>query len=102
MTAPRIVFGLAAALLIAFSSWMGWYKLHPQERGCAKSIELCKPPEHDKAKKDCRDVLDDIAARLGGSAGREAANCMLASETCNESLSCLSHADRRANELKRR
>ena len=96
----KVVFGIAAAFLIAFSAWMGWYKLHPQERGCAHSIALCKPPDGVKAAKDCREVLSDLRQRRGGSIERMAANCMLESESCNESLSCLSHADRRANELK--
>ena len=69
-------------------------------RACAKSIALCKPPNADKAMKDCRELMADIDQRLGGAMERMAGHCMVDAENCNDSLSCLSHADRRANEMK--
>jgi hypothetical protein len=92
----RIVFGLAALFVVAFTVWMGWYELHPQERGCAHSIALCKPKDLVAADKDCRDVLADIRVRLGLLQSRSTAQCMLDAQSCNESLSCMAHADRRA------
>ena len=102
MTTSRIIFVIAGAVVVAFSAWMGWYELHPQERGCAHSVALCKPPDAVKADKDCRDVLDDIGARLGGSESRSTAQCMVDAQSCNESLSCMAHADRRANGMRRK
>ncbi len=101
MTA-RIIYGLAAAVMIFFTVWLGWRKFHPQERGCLQSIAWCKPSDPAKAKADCITMLDDVGKRLGGSIERMTAECMLESMNCNESLACMAHADRRANELKQR
>jgi len=92
----RIVFALAALFVVAFTVWMGWYELHPQERGCAHSIALCKPKDSAAAEKSCRDVLADIGGRLGLWQGRATAQCMVDAQSCNESLACMAHADRRA------
>jgi hypothetical protein len=96
----KLIYALAALVMVAFTAWLGWRKLHPQERGCLQSIAWCKPADAAKAKVDCLAVLDDIGKRLGGSAERMTAKCMLDSMNCNESLSCMAHADRRANALK--
>jgi hypothetical protein len=98
----KIIFGLAAALLISFTALLGWRWLHPQERACAASVKVCKPNDAARAITTCREALDDIHTRLGSSIERSTAECMLGADTCNESLACLAHADRRANESKRR
>jgi hypothetical protein len=97
----KIIYAVAALVIVSFTAVLGWRHFHPQERGCARSIALCKPPDSEKSAKQCREVLTDIGQRLGGSIERMAAQCMLDSENCNESLACLSHADRRANALKK-
>jgi hypothetical protein len=99
MTA-KIIYALAAAVMIFFTAWLGWRSYHNQERGCAQSIAWCKPADVEKAKADCSAILDDIGQRLGRSNERLAAQCMIDSMSCNESLSCLAHADRRAKALK--
>ena len=99
MTA-KVIYGLAAAVMIFFTAWLGWRKFHPQERGCLQSIAWCKPADVEKAKVDCLGILDDIGQRLGRPNERLAAQCMIDSANCNESLACLAHADRRANALK--
>src|SRR5436305_11864270 len=99
MTA-RIIYALAAGVMIFITAWLGWRRLYNQERGCAQSVAWCKPADLAKAKTDCLAVLDDIGQRLGRSNERLTAQCMIDSMSCNESLSCLAHADRRANSLK--
>ena len=99
MTA-KIIYALAASVMIFITAWLGWRRIHNQERGCQQSIAWCKPADIDKAQRDCLGILDDIGKRLGSSNERLAAQCMIDSMSCNESLSCLAHADRRANALK--
>lgn len=101
MTA-KIIYALAAAVMIFMTAWLGWRRLHNQERGCAQSIAWCKPADAQKAKLDCLGILDEIGQRLGSSNERLTAECMIDSMSCNESLSCMAHADRRANSLKTR
>jgi hypothetical protein len=96
----KIIYGLAASVMIFITAWLGWRHFHPQERGCLQSIAWCKPAEVEKAKLDCVGVLDDIGKRLGASVERMTAQCMLESMSCNESLSCMAHADRRAHGLR--
>jgi len=101
MTA-KVIYGLAVGVLLFFTVWLSWRYLRPEERACRKSVQLCKPRDSAKSIEDCKNILEDTKGRLGGSIERMAAHCMLASESCNESLACLSHADRRANELKKK
>ena len=96
----KVIYVLAAAVMIFFTAWLGWRRFHNEERGCAQSIAWCKPAAVEKAKADCIAILDDIGQRLGRSNERLAAQCMIDSANCNESLACLAHADRRANALK--
>jgi hypothetical protein len=99
MTA-KIIYALAAAVMIFFTAWLGWRRMHNQERGCLQSIAWCKPAAAEHAKQECLSILDDIGERLGRSNERLTAQCMIDSMSCNESLACLAHADRRANALK--
>src|SRR4051812_10231886 len=96
----KIIFGLAALVIASLSGWLGWRWMHPADKACTKSIALCKPPNPEKAMHDCIDVMADVHHRLGGAIERMAGHCMVEAETCNESLACLSHADRVANGMK--
>lgn len=93
-----IIFGLAAFVIAGMTGWLGWRWLHPADKACAKFVELCKRP--DTAIDQCREQMKDIHDRLGGSIERLTGHCMVDAQNCNESLSCISHADRRANEMK--
>jgi hypothetical protein len=101
MTA-KVIYALAAGVILFFTVWLSWRHYNPDARACKKSVALCKPPDTAKSLEECRNILEDTKGRLGGSIARMAAHCMIESESCNASLSCLSHADRRANELKPR
>jgi hypothetical protein len=98
----RIIFALAALVLVGMTGWLGWRSLHPAEKACRRSVALCQPPEAEKAMHDCRELLADVSHRLGGTVERITGRCMVDAESCNESLACLAHADRVANEMKKR
>ncbi len=96
----RIIFGLAALIIVGMTGWLGWRWLHPADQACAKFVQVCKRP--DSAKQMCLEQMKDISDRLGGSIERMTGHCVVDAENCNEALSCISHADRRANEMKQK